>query len=95
MAFFALLLLSFTALAPPLVTTHWAMKRQKSRLVACIAGAISAPIACGFLILAIAESTNELRFAFGVLGRYIFPSALAIGLLLSLIVSFIVHQRVT
>jgi hypothetical protein len=93
---FAVLLIWFlTLLGPPLVITHWAMKRRNSRLVACIVGAISAPIACGFLFLAIAESTNDLEFAFGVLGRYIFPSALAIGLVLSLIVSFLVHPRVT
>lgn len=92
----AVLLLWILALiAPPLVIAHWAMKRGRSRLLACIFGAISAPVACGFLFLAVAEDAYDMEFTFGVLGRLIFPAALAIGLLLSLIVSFIVHPRAT
>lgn len=94
MAFAVLLLWVPTLLAPPLVIAHWMMKRGRSRLAACVAGTISAPVACGFLFFAIADNTYDLEFAFGVLGRFIFPSALVIGLLLSLIVSFIVHPRV-
>lgn len=95
MAFAVLLLWVFTLIVPPLVIAHWAIKRGRSRLAACVAATISAPVACGFLFLAVADNTYDLEFALGVLGRFIFPSALVIGLLLSLIVSFVVHPCVT
>lgn len=95
MMFTALALWALTLFAPPLAIAHWAMKRGGSRLAACVVGTISAPIACGFLFLAIAEDVYDLGFTFGVLGLFAFPSALVIGLLLSAIVSFVVHPRAT